>query len=158
MSSDTIKNDELRIYEVGYLFVPSVPQERIGEEIAALTEQITNKGASILAHEDPELRPLAYTILKKVGAVNERFNQAYFGWVKFEMEPAQIDAIKKWMDENSNVLRYLLTTTVRENTYLGKKSSPVIAKEEAVEAVAEAPKVEAAVEGDKVIEDTAKSA
>ena len=81
-----------------------------------------------------ELIPLAYTMTKKIGAANKRFDQGYFGWFKFELSVKEIEAVKKTFEENPHMLRMLLITTVKENTYLGKKSptASVIKTEDAV--------------------------
>lgn len=117
-----IKEDRSDVYEIGYLLVSSIPEEKVASEAAALKEALSKKGAEFIGEEAPELRTLAYTMVKKVGTVNQRFDQGYFGWFKFELPVKEIEGIKKSFEENSHMLRMLVITTVRENTYLGKKS------------------------------------
>ena len=139
-----LKEDRSQVYEIGYLLVSSVPEEKVVSETASLKEALSKKGAEFIGEEAPELRTLAYTMVKKVGTVNRRFDQGYFGWFKFELSVKEIEGIKKAFEENPNMLRVLVMTTVRENTYLGKKSptASVIKAEEAVspEAAPEAAK------------------
>ena len=53
----------------------------------------------------------------------EKYDSAYFGWVKFETSSASIETIKKQIEILPSVIRMLVITTVRENTYLGKRES-----------------------------------
>lgn len=119
---DTIHDDAVKVYEIGYLLVSSVPKERIETVVSNLKSVLSKVGATIIAEENPELIPLAYTMTKKIGTVNHRFDEAYFGWVKFELGAEKIEEVKKAFDLNPEMLRFLLITTVRENTFLGKKA------------------------------------
>ncbi len=122
---DTQRDDVKTVYEIGYHLLSSIPKEKVADVAAKLKEVLSKKGAEIIAEEAPELIPLSYTMIKKIGTVNHRFDQAFFGWVKFELAAKDIEEVKKTFDLDLNVLRYLLVTTIRENTYLGKKA-PVI--------------------------------
>lgn len=118
---DTIKDDAKKVYEIGYLLVSSVPPEKVGDIVTSFKGTLSKKSAEIIAEEAPELISLAYTMIKKIGTVNHRFDQAYFGWIKFEVSAREIEEIKKTLEMHADTLRMLLMTTVRENTYLGKK-------------------------------------
>ena len=154
-----LKEDRSDVYEIGYLLVSSIPEEKVASEAASLKEILSKKGAEFLGEEAPELRTLAYTMVKKIGTSNHRFDQGYFGWFKFELSVKEIEGIKKSFEENPNMLRMLLITTVKENTYLGKKSlvvSPEVAVEPAKEA---APVATASIEEmDKSIDAMVKEA
>lgn len=160
-----LKEDRQQVYEIGYLLVSSIPEEKVAPEAAALKEILSKKGAEFIGEEAPELRTLAYTMIKKIGTSNVRFTQGYFGWFKFELPAKEIEAVKKSFEENPSMLRSLVITTIRENTYLGKKA-PVatLTKEEEMvpaEAVAaaEVPVAPATVEEmDKSIDEMVKEA
>jgi hypothetical protein len=47
--------------------------------------------------------------------------KGYFGWIKFQLSSENIDSVKKFLDNNVDVLRYLLIKTVKENTLLNGK-------------------------------------
>jgi len=125
------------IYEIGYLVVPSVPEEKIPEETEALRAIIIAVGAVIIAEEVPRRQRLAYEMRKKtVSSAYDKYHEAYFGWFKFELATDKIDGLKKAFENRPSVLRLLVVSTVRENTYLGKRASAVAAefagKDEAV--------------------------
>ncbi len=124
MKSNT-NDQKVKVYEVGYVLVSSIPQEKVAAEAASLKDAITKAGATIVAEENPELTQLAYTMVKKIHGANHRFTEGYFGWVKFEIATDAIDSVKKHFDTAESVLRYLLIITVKENTYLGKRAPAV---------------------------------
>lgn len=127
------------IYEIGYLVIPSVPEEKVAEETDVLRKVVTDAGASIITEEAPKRQRLAYEMRKKtVSGAYDKYREAYFGWFKFELAPDKIDGVKKAFENRPTVLRDLVVSTVRENTYLGKRASAVAAefagKEETVAA------------------------
>ena len=122
------KEDRQSIYEIGYQIVASIPEEKIGDEAGIIRGIVTGSGASIIAEEAPHHQPLAYTIKKKtVSGSYDKYNQAYFGWIKFEVGANKIEAITKAVEKHPSILRSLAIATVRENTYLGKRASLIIA-------------------------------
>ncbi|MDO8430721.1 MAG: 30S ribosomal protein S6 [Candidatus Taylorbacteria bacterium] len=134
-----IKEDRMQVYEIGYLLVSSMPEEKVAGEATILKEILSKKGAEFIGEEVPELRTLAYTMVKKIGPANHRFDKGYFGWFKFELPVKEIIGIKKSFEENPHMLRMLLINTIRENTYLGKKSPvpmPEVGAEVTIEPVA----------------------
>jgi ribosomal protein S6 len=119
---ETIKDGAKKVYEIGYLLVSSVPPEKVGDVVTTLKDVLSKKKAEIIAEEAPELMTLAYTMTKKIGTVHHRFDQAYFGWVKIEVSGSEIEEIKKAFEMHADMLRMLVMSTIRENTYLGKKA------------------------------------
>jgi hypothetical protein len=78
-----------------------------------------------------------------------RFNQGYFGWIKFDIEPAKLEVVKEFFDTNTLIIRSLIISTVRENTIVSKKSLGKILKGERqddAEVSGEAPEVVAEAE------------
>lgn len=121
--SNTQKQD-LSVYEIGYLIVSSIPEEKIPETVEDIKRIITDSGAVILSEESPVRQSLAYTMRRKtVSGAYEKYDLAYFGWVKFELDSASIDAVKKTIEIHPAILRMIILSTVRENTYLGKRAS-----------------------------------
>ncbi len=109
---------ERRIYEVGYLLLPSIPEEHLAKEVSEIKKLISDAGGEFISEEDPKLRPLAYEMVKLVGTRNEKFRSAYFGWVKFETTAPEVLVLKEKFDSKESILRHLLVKTVREDTYV----------------------------------------
>jgi ribosomal protein S6 len=112
----------VKFYEVGYVLLSSIAKEKVVDEAAVITDALAKAGAKMVAHGEPELTPLAYVMTKKIHGANHRFDEGYFGWVKFELTAGAIAQVKKALDADESILRYLLMTTVKENTYLGKRA------------------------------------
>lgn len=123
--SKNLENDNSRIYEIGYVVASSVPEEKVGKEVESIKGILSKAKAEIIGEGEPSFRDLAYTVVKKVGAKNEKFTQGYFGWVKFAMDSDAIEAVKKDIEAMDSLIRVLVITTVRDNTFLGKLGAGV---------------------------------
>lgn len=120
-TKETLQGDErLQVYEVGFQIVPIVSADTLPAEVNAIRSLIASNGGVLISEEMPKLRDLAYELSRPVAGKHERFETAYFGWMKFESSPSAIAAIQDGIEKNSNVLRYLLIKTVRENTLFTK--------------------------------------
>lgn len=137
--TDTNK-DRTAIYEIGYLIATSIPEEKVAGEVEVLRKIVTDAGSEVITEEAPHLEQLAYEMRKKtVSGSYDKYDRAYFGWIKFEIGTEKIDGIKKAFEVHPSVLRMLVLSTVREQTYLGKRAAQAITAEIA-------PKLEVAVE------------
>lgn len=110
-----------KVYEIGYLITPSVSSDKKNEIVEALEGAILSNGAVMISKETAEIIPLAYDVTKNIQSKNLKYGEAYFGWFKFEIDSTKIASVKKVFDNTSDILRFLLITTIKENTYLGKK-------------------------------------
>jgi ribosomal protein S6 len=141
MTKEIVKT-EGTVYEVGYHIVPAVSPEKLPAEVDAIKAVLGGVGATVISEEFPKLRNLAYQMIKAIGPARHRYDSAYFGWIKFEVKPEAALEIKKALDGNEKILRYILIKTVRENTLygakiLGEEKKEAAAKEEAKEAAPE---------------------
>ncbi len=118
------------VYEVSYLLLPSLAVEQVPAKAVALKGMLTSAGGAVISDEDPVLIDLAYPMTKVVQTTRHKCNTGYFGWIKFEMPSDGMEAVKKALDANDEVLRYLIIKTVRENTLVAGKM--MLKKEEAV--------------------------
>ena len=112
---------DARIYEVGYLLVPTIAGEEVPAQYGNLKELIASLGGSVIADEMPRQITLAYTMVKVINNIHTKFDSAYFGWVKFTMDPEKVLELKKKMTLDINVLRFLILKTVKESTVAPKK-------------------------------------
>jgi len=148
-----------QVYELGYHIVSTVAEENLPKEVETLKAIVLKDGGSLVSEGEPKLINLAYSMTKSVADTKKKFSTAYFGWLKFETQSELMPSIKKAVDQNPNVLRYLLIKTVRENTLFTPKlnvRSP--AKEEAPAKVKKSIKTEETkVSSKKDLEDIDKS-
>ena len=108
--------DSKQVYEIGFHIMPTVSEEKIGDEVAIIRSAIEKAEGMIVSESFPQMKPLAYSMEKHIDTKKVRFDKAYFGWVKFEMSPDLISEVKGVADTHQNILRYLIIKTVRENT------------------------------------------
>jgi ribosomal protein S6 len=110
-----------RVYELGYLLVPTIPEENVAGIYSNLKDLVSSLGGIHISDEMPKMIPLAYSMMKVVANVRSKFNTAYFGWVKFTMDSDKILELKKKLDFDPNVIRFLILKTVKENTIAAKR-------------------------------------
>ncbi len=118
------KNDEVLVYEVSYILLPHINSGDVPAKADSLKNEIISLGGEIISGENPVLIELSYPMVKTVGATRNKVTSGYFGWLKFELkrgEEAGILKVKKMLDGNSDIVRFLLINTVRENTLLNGK-------------------------------------
>jgi len=144
MATESLRDS--KVYEIGYLLISSIPPEKVGDEVAFIKGLLEKGSASVIAEGEPELQKLAYEMRKKIGAVYHKYQEAYFGWIKFELEPSKIEVVKNALDTRESVLRQLIITTTKENIFLGKTLTA--AKAEEVAAATAEKEVVAVAEGE----------
>lgn len=121
-------SSEAHIYELGYHIAATVGDADLPQEVAALKGLIERHGGIFIMEEYPVLTPFAYPIDHVRAGKREKHTSAYFGWVKFELESRHAVRLKEDLDQAENLVRYLLITTVREDTRVPKR---VLGKQEA---------------------------
>ncbi len=109
--ADVLKDQGVTVYEVGYHLLPSLSNDEVQEIVAELTAFLKNQGANLVGEKMPEKTDLSYAIERRVAGRFQAVRSAYFGWVAFELEPRLIAEVKKYMDTNQSVLRFLIITT-----------------------------------------------
>ena len=113
---------DMRVYELGFLLVPTIAEEHLSEKFQILKDLISSHGGQFISEDFPKMIPLHYEMLKVISNKNHRFSDAYFGWIKFDMEPEHVLLLDEEVKRSLDVIRFLLIKTVRENTVVGKKT------------------------------------
>lgn len=116
------KESKASIYEVGYLFVPSIAEENLGAKVTSLKDLLGEHGATFIGDEYPKMIELAYEMSRTVLNKKQKFTTGYFGWVKFELSADKINAVKDALDKDEQIIRFLLIKTVRESTLSPKRA------------------------------------
>lgn len=119
--NEAIADANSRVYELGYLLVPTIEEIDIPVQYGNIKELVSSFGGIVIADEIPKMMPLAYTMAKVVSNVRSKFNRAYFGWTKFTMDSDQVLELKKKLDLDPNFIRFLILKTVKENTIAAKR-------------------------------------
>ncbi|MFA6251051.1 MAG: 30S ribosomal protein S6 [Candidatus Paceibacterota bacterium] len=116
------KETRMSVYEVGYIMVPTIAEEALGEEVTLFKDMFTENGAVFISDEYPKLIELAYEMSRSINNKKQKFTTGYFGWVKFECSTVDAKIIKDILEKNEKLVRYLMIKTVRENTMSVKRA------------------------------------
>lgn len=116
------KDAKMGVYEIGYIMVPTIAEENLGEEVTSLKDMLGEKEVSFISDEYPRMIELSYEMSRSIANKKQKFSYGYFGWVKFECTTDDAKAIKDALDKNEKLVRYLMIKTVRENTMSPKRS------------------------------------
>lgn len=106
----TDTNENITIYEVGFLLAPTIPEDQVKAIETDMHEQITDAGGDIVASQSPEMRELSYEIEVKDEGEKRQFSRGQFGWVQFNLKPHQVDDVEKIFITADDVIRHLLVT------------------------------------------------
>lgn len=119
--SASVEKTDNKVYEIGFLVVPSVSEDKIGAEYSSLKDILEKHKAVVISEEAPRMRALTYEMRKETAGKYQKYTQAYFGWIKFEVIPEAVTKIEAGFKKQPSILRYLLVKTVRENTMTSPK-------------------------------------
>lgn len=106
--------EDRSLYEVGFHILPTISEEDMMTKYEEIKGLIAKHNGSIVNEGAPSMIDLAYTMIKVIDNKHERFDSAYFGWVKFEMGAKDVVTLKKELDQNIEVLRFLIIHTTEE--------------------------------------------
>lgn len=126
---NNINNDEVRLYELGINLVATL-EDKIQSEFDGVKTIIKNHGGEIVSESTPVTIPLAYTMVKNIDSRNLKYNNASFGWVKFNVTPDQIELIKEELDLNNEILRYVVLKTTEAANTTSETIAEVLAKKD----------------------------
>ena len=135
LTEDVSTNEvEPRVYEVAFWLVPTISESDLSSHHARLQKRITDAGGTIISEEAPYLREAAYELVKVIDNVNKRFNDGYFGWMKFEMQPEAVTLVQDAFEADAQIIRSLVIKTARENTTYTKRPEKKVLEVEEVQA------------------------
>ncbi len=132
MTNENETTVDSRVYEISFIFDNKLDESAALEKSNALKQSIATLGGSFISEEAPYMRELAYEMIRVVNNVNVRFNEGYFGWIKFNLTPLKVVEFEKALKLDEQIVRYLVVSTVAENTVYTKRA-PVIKAETLVD-------------------------
>lgn len=102
------------VYEIGYHLLPTLSEEAVSADVKEMTELLAKNGAVIVGDKHPIRMPLAYTITKRISGKILRFDEAYFGWVAFEVPREAALRLDETFKAHKDVLRHIIIRTSRD--------------------------------------------
>lgn len=115
------KAPERPIYEVGYHLIPTLEEANVSAMAEKLRAELGKGGAEIIAEGTPSKMVLAYTVERATTGKREKYNESYFGWIKFTTERENIPALESYLRSTREIIRHLLIETIREDATLAPR-------------------------------------
>lgn len=108
MSTEQMPAAEAASYELAFHVLPTVAEGEVADVASALRSAIEAAGGTVTSEEAPERFDLAYDIVKYLEGRNRKFSSAYFGWMRFTLEPVKLAEVSEAVEGTSQLLRHLL--------------------------------------------------
>ena len=89
----------MRQYEVMYVLLPDLEEEKVKANVARYQEVVTNFGGEVTNLQEMGKRRLAYEIKK--------FREGYYVLMNFKANPDAVAEAERLMKINDDVIRYL---------------------------------------------------
>ncbi len=117
-TTEEINNeDEVRVvYEAGFLLLPNLSDEELNAKIDSFKAIISESDAEYISEGSPKMQPLAYVMDNKTTTSKDKYDHAYFAWIKFCSTVEVMEKIKSTLTSDNTVIRFLLIKTSREDT------------------------------------------
>ncbi len=122
----TENTSEREVYELGYLILPSIAEDAVEAVEAKLEKAVAAAGGTKFDGESAVKIDLSYKMTKVVGASRYVVNDAYLGWMKFEIEPAAVTALKEEISRMDEIVRILLVKAPRESAFTFAKAQAAL--------------------------------
>jgi len=121
---------EKTVYEISFLIDPKTSEEDLPLAVGGLKEVIESRDSIFVSEGLPKKMNLAYSMFTSHDSKKERYDSAYFGWIKYEASPSDIEEIKNEMEAKKEVIRLLVVKTTREDISPFKPKPVVASKPE----------------------------
>lgn len=115
-----------RTYELASIYVDTMSESVALEKFDAVKQLIASEGASFISEEAPYLRGLAYEMIRVIKNANTRFETGYFSWVKFDLDPSKLINIKKKLDLDEEIIRFMIVKADRDVNIITKREEDKI--------------------------------
>ncbi|HMP67563.1 MAG TPA: 30S ribosomal protein S6 [Candidatus Paceibacterota bacterium] len=111
--SEENKSIDKKLYEISFDIVPT-SKEKASAELESIKKVLSKHKAEIVKEGQLELINLAYIMTKKLDEKNQRFSQAYFGFIAFEATIKSTEDIKSEIESNPAIIRSLIVKTTND--------------------------------------------
>jgi ribosomal protein S6 len=154
MSETNMPAAEATSYELAFHVLPTVAEGEVTTIFQKLKDTIIKHGGVITSEEAPARFDLAYEIDKHLEGRNRKFKSAYFGWVRFQVNSAEIAAITEAVEGTKELLRHLLIKLTK-----AEEAHPFFFHEALVTVTKRAETIDLdAVESEEVLEEVTEDA
>jgi len=120
--NEELELDRLRVYEIGVQIVPTLGDDGADTRFQALKNRVVELSGVVIQEGAPERIDLAYPMYQTRENKKATFTEAYFAWIKFELDASLIKGLEIELSRDLSIIRQLTFKTVRANTYTPRKS------------------------------------
>jgi len=113
-SADNQDKKPERAYELAYSVSSRVSEDKLGDVVMRLKNILEKQGVFVTFDEFPRFRQLAYALTKSLGGKNEKYSNAYFGWMRFETNATALAEINAGFERDADIVRFLIVKTDRD--------------------------------------------
>ena len=125
-----ISANSVKIYELGYLMTPLLPEEKVVESIEVKIKPLIAKlGGQLKGEEGPKLTALAYQVRKVVEHKGSVFKEAYFGTLRFTFEGEAVNDFKAELKKLDEIIRSLIIILPPDYNKKSERRIPAVGKE-----------------------------
>lgn len=110
-----------KVYEAVFHIVPTVNESTASKVFANVLDFVKKEGR-VISSEDVVDMELAYTMFsngKDGNGKYTRFDNSFFGSIKFESKMAFAVSLREMLYNNENIFRFLILDSVEEDTRIG---------------------------------------
>lgn len=129
--NETVIQDDKEIYEISFIFDNRLAEEKALEKLETLKKDIASESGSFISEETPYLRELSYEMVRVVNNVKVKFQEGYFGWVKFDLIPSSLEILEKKLKLDEEVIRFLIVKAEKGNDVF-TKDMPIMKADPAI--------------------------
>ncbi len=151
INETTFEESAGRVYELGFHLLPTVAESDVPVQFSQLKSTIEKQGGTFISESAPKLIKLSYSMSKTIKAEKMHYTNAYFGWVKFTLDPEKLELVEKDIKAFDPMLRYIIVKTVTESTMITEGVKGIGADKEE-----EQPDGEAEVKNDILVDESPK--
>ena len=99
---------EFESYELAFHILPTIAEGEVKTVFEGFKAHITKLEGTVTLEELPARFELAYDVIKVLEGRNRKFSSAYFGWIRFTLEPNKIGELTEIVEGSKEILRHLL--------------------------------------------------
>ncbi|MES2953708.1 MAG: hypothetical protein V4674_04095 [Patescibacteria group bacterium] len=130
--------NETTLYEIGYVLMPLLTPENALEEAAQVKNGVEKLGAEMTEEGSPKMIPLGFPMPRRISDKKFNFQDGYFGWMRFRLNPSKISEVKDILvrrEVHGSMLRHLLISVDEKALIADAKAAEAkLAHREATEA------------------------
>lgn len=122
LEEEVVTEEVFGVYELGYLLKPSMSEAEALEQAERLEKTFLDHQGEVIAVGQPKMLALSYVMEIPYSIPREKYDHAYFGWIKVELPTSAVSKIEEQLAGDTFLVRSLFIKTVWEDTLAKPKA------------------------------------